>query len=89
MLAVKGSGTVVTCPSCDGAKEGMALVNRGDAGCALEKIPCWRCHGAGEISQEAFVRFEDGRRMKNERLERGESLREAAAREGMRPLELS
>lgn len=55
----------------------------------VEKIHCFTCHGAGEISEEHVRLIEEGERLRADRIARGLSLREEAARLGCPPRELS
>jgi DnaJ-class molecular chaperone len=72
------------CPSCGGAKTVRALVNYGrQRGCVWEQIPCITCHGQGEISEEEALAIEERDRIRNERVARGESMKDAATRLGM------
>jgi DnaJ-class molecular chaperone len=73
-----------TCPSCNGAKELRALCNYGPPkGCVWEMVPCITCHGAGEISDAEAKAIEEHGRIRRERLDRGESMKDAATRLGM------
>lgn len=56
-------------------------------GCVWETIDCITCYGAGEVTEEFMQRREEGARIRNERLARGESMKEAANRLGMTLIE--
>lgn len=74
----------MTCPSCDGAKTVMALVNYGGKkGCVAERITCITCDGAGEITEDKQREMEERDRIRRERVERNETMRDAANRLGM------
>lgn len=74
------------CPRCNGAGAYRALVCPSGE---LRDITCSLCGGARELSDEQALRLEDGARMRRERIDRGESLREAARRLGISPSDLS
>ena len=81
------------CPDCEGCGRMPALVNRGPAGCRWETIDCLTCNGAGTMPALAYAellgRRLRGNELRSQRMERGESLREAAKRLGMAPERLS
>lgn len=85
------------CPDCCGTgKTGHVHVNFGyderTGGCRgewRETMPCLRCKGSGEVSDEMAQWMADGKAMRDARVARGESLMEAARRMGMGSAELS
>jgi hypothetical protein len=85
---------MMTCPDCNGVKRLMSLVNHRnqyDEGstCTAEEIDCTTCSGTGEVDPEHAVRITRGRAMRDARLERNESIWDAAKAMGLRPSEYS
>lgn len=75
---------MITCPSCNGSKKVNALVNYGPSkGCVWEQVPCIICHGIGDLSEEEMHALEERNRIRQERIDRGESMHAAADRLGM------
>ena len=81
--------TMVQCPSCSGAKQVRALVNRGKAGCSWEMVDCPTCRGAGEVDADFARRRAEGDAIREARLKEHKSQREAAAERGMSLAEYS
>lgn len=82
----------MTCPECDGAKQNTALVcgvRDGRRFCDQRNLTCGTCGGTGVITEEQAARIKEGRRLRNDRVARGVSQREEAARLGITPQELS
>ena len=79
----------IICPSCDGRKENFVFVNRGTQPHTQETWPCSTCKGIGSITAEHMARIEAGAVLRAERQSRDMSLREEAARLGIKPSELS
>ena len=52
-------------------------------------MPCADCDGTGQWSAERLELYERGQRYREQRVLRGESLREAAKRLGVSPTQLS
>ena len=77
------------CPICEGRKRALAHINRGSAPHSWEKMDCRACAGTGMISAETATAIANGRSMRERRIARDESLREAAKRLGVSPAELS
>lgn len=79
------------CPRCDGSGFITAFVNRGpDIGKhSVETLPCSTCSGVGSIDDETARRIADGKSMRDQRVARLETLRDAARRLGMTSSELS
>gem|GEM_PF-3394527 len=80
-----------TCPRCDGKKTSIAHVNTGPDAKKhrWEERQCDTCKGLGEITQEHEARIARGKEMRNTRVARGESLLDAAKRQGITPSQLS
>lgn len=53
-----------------------------------ETMPCHDCGGTGRWSSERLAAYEQGQGMRAARVERGESIRDASKRLGIRPAEL-
>lgn len=53
------------------------------------EIPCDRCKGTGEVSEQSTRWIIIGRKMRKDRLARGFGLRREAMRRGIKPSELS
>lgn len=77
------------CPDCNGHREGMVHLNRGDQPHEWRMMPCRTCQGSGSIDEDHANRIGEGERLKAERLARGMGLRQEAARLGISPVELS
>lgn len=79
------------CPRCDGRGwVGPIHINRGDKPHEWRKrMDCDLCRATGTISDDVRDAIELGRRFRERRIARDESLREAAQRLGMRASELS
>jgi hypothetical protein len=70
------------CPSCHGAKQFLVICNG-------SFIPCFRCKASGrvpDIQKKWIVR---GRKIRNDRVKRGVTLREEAKRRKLDVLALS
>ena len=79
----------ITCPSCDGEKGGMALVNFGAQGCQQMWMGCSQCKGEGVIPEEMLSWMARGEKMREDRFSRDLSLREEAKRLGISVVEYS
>jgi hypothetical protein len=84
---------MTTCPDCNGARETFAMVHghRSD-GTAFHRsgmMPCRTCKGTGEISDAKAAALVEGERRRQDRIARGLSGREEAARLGITPIELN
>lgn len=75
------------CPQCEGRGWFDAFAMRA-TGCSLESLDCPACEGKGEVSEATLARLQKGRRMREDRLARGLSVREEAARLGISLLQL-
>jgi len=81
-----------TCPECDGTgrTKGPVHINRGDQPHEwVDSLPCFCCSGARTISDDYWDARQRGAELRKERLARGESLFEAAKRQGVSPSEIS
>jgi len=74
----------MNCPDCKGEKVTQALVNRGAMGCSWESIKCVTCLGTGNVRADYSAAREaalaEGAILRRYRLERDESLLDAATR---------
>ena len=69
----------VECPCCMGDGYGPAFVSRTDGDCGFEPaLRCSRCKGDGKVPAEMVGWIADGRRLRDERVASGKSLRERA-----------
>lgn len=80
---------MITCPTCHGEKECFVFENRGDHPHTSGYRPCFTCNGAGEITDEHKARIEQGRKLKQDRYDRKETLIDCASRLGITVVELS
>lgn len=83
--------STILCKFCDGkGYSGPVHVNRGGGrGEWLDRIECTHCGETGVWDAEHLARYEEGQAHKKQRVERGESIRKAAARLGVTPDQLS
>lgn len=81
--------STITCPHCDGKRQVYAFLNHGPDMHASGFINCQACNGTGEVTQEHAARIASGEKARRERIERGESLNDAARRLGITPAQLS
>lgn len=77
------------CPSCNGDGGGMAHINRGNKPHTFEWVACSICSGDGVVSDERAALIAEGKKLREARLARDESLLEMATRLNMSPAELS
>ena len=78
------------CPTCLGEKKLLAHLNRGiDATHSFEYIDCITCKGTGEITEEHFKKIQMGKELRKARIERGETLFDAAKRQKLTTAQLS
>lgn len=81
------------CPRCDGSGFYSAVVCgiRSDGGrfSEVRRLPCATCRSSGRISEQRAAAMNAGERMRQDRIRRGISQREEAARLGITPQELS
>ena len=83
--------STITCPHCDGKRQVYAFLNHGPDYRTHTSgyMNCQTCHATGEITQEHAARIASGEKARRERIERGESLNDAARRLGITPAQLS
>ena len=83
--------STITCPHCDGKRQVYAFLNHGPDYRTHTSgyVQCSTCQGMGAITTEHAERIKTGKRVQAERIERGESLNDAARRLGISPAELS
>lgn len=81
----------VTCPNCAGEGGGQAFVNRGEdiSKHSVEWITCRTCNGDGKITDERAECIAAGKRMRDVRVAKQETLLVASRRMGISPAELS
>ena len=81
----------MNCPTCKGKGTVFGHMNNGqDSGKHIwGNMKCFTCKGAGEITQEHADRIEAGQKLYRQRLCSGETLYEAAKRQGLTPAQLS
>lgn len=82
-----------TCPHCNGAKRGLCFLDGVDKDghhVGWQEIrDCSTCQGTGEVDDITAKRIEAGRKLRRARLDKYESMREAAQRLGIRVVEYS
>ena len=84
----------VACPSCNGSGTTTALVcyridHQQSSYSRVQTMPCTRCRGEKEVSEETFEWTAQGERMREARLERRLSQGAAARLLGISPMEYS
>lgn len=78
------------CPVCNGKKFILAFVNQGDLGPHhYGRTPCYFCRETGVVDDGYPARAEAGKKMRLDRLARGETLKEASDKMGISPADLS
>lgn len=80
------------CPECNGTgrTKGPVHINRGDQPHEwVESLRCFCCDGVRYISQAHWDARERGAELRKQRIARGETLREAAQRQGVTSSEIS
>ena len=75
------------CPVCNGKKEVFAFTLREGGKCV--NMPCELCVGYGQVSDIHQAWIKEGKCLKDERIQRGITLRIEARRRGMRASVLS
>lgn len=82
---------MATCPRCDGKGwSGPVHINRGDQPHEWrERMDCDFCKGTGQITADQERAIALGKRLREKRVAREESLLEASHRLGLKPSELS
>jgi len=81
----------IACKYCNGRGwTGPVHVNRGNgSGEWLDRMECTHCGGTGRWDSDHLARYEKGQAHRRERIERSETILEAAARLGVTPAQLS
>lgn len=79
------------CPGCKGKGVVFGHMNTGPDSSKHQwgNMQCMTCRGSGKITQDHAARIEAGHKLYRQRLNSGETLGEAAARQGMTPSQLS
>jgi hypothetical protein len=81
------------CPTCNGKKKLMAFVDGhradGTPFGGVQDVDCFTCRGTGEVDEQYRARLAAGKAMRDERVAKDQSLREAARERGISPAELS
>ena len=79
------------CPECKGKGTVFGHMNTGPDSSKHKwgDMQCMTCAGRGEITQHHADLIEQGLKLYRQRLSSGETLGEAAARQGMTPAQLS
>lgn len=70
-----------TCPDCKGRRTLLSICGG--------VFWCFTCHGHGEVTDDYEARYQEARRIRNDRLARGETVRSEAKRLGMSAVEYS
>lgn len=75
------------CPACNGAKQGPAFVDRrarnGRMVGSCEMLDCFQCGGKGEVPDLMLIWIANGKKAREERLVRHETLGDCARRLGI------
>lgn len=78
------------CPSCGGDGQTFAHINHRDPKLhGFRWVACFTCDGAGYFTASQAASYEAGRKLRDDRITRGESLISEARRLGISPSELS
>lgn len=77
------------CPACKGRKGNVVLAKQTDGPCRPMQLPCYLCKGTGQVSDEQLDWIKLGQKLREDRMARDESSREAAKRLGLHPVEYS
>ncbi|WP_345840856.1 hypothetical protein [Shewanella algae] len=79
------------CNDCNGKGVVNAFVNTGldSSQHYYGQTHCYRCNGTGSVPEEMTQWIEDGKRLRQERVQRGETLLMAANRQGLSIAQLS
>lgn len=87
-LPCKEATKNILCPQCNGEKESMGFVCRGD-GCDVKPLGCILCRGQGKVDYGKYSRWLEGQNLVADRKARGETLRSEAERLGISMTKLS
>lgn len=80
---------VTMCPSCAGEKRSYRITHHTNRAASYGWAPCETCAGVGSISLERSNVLTEAERHRQDRVDRGVSLRAEAARLGISSRELS
>lgn len=93
IMTIEPQPVRLVCPRCEGnpPQETTRFMHMADGTDRVEtgKWPCEFCKGAGWVSMARMQAYQDGKRMRTERVARGESLYAAAQRLGLGSAQLS
>lgn len=74
---------MIPCPSCHGdGQTGLSFIHYASGPGRIDRLRCFTCKGEKQITEEHAARIERGKLMYRERIGRGKTLREDAARLG-------
>lgn len=79
---------MITCPHCNGDRR-VFMFWDGSEHRGSGFVNCSTCKGEGFITDEHMTRIVEGKKRRDDRVERGVSLKEEAERLGINPVELS
>lgn len=78
------------CPVCLGSPKSIAHFNMGEnKPHEWREIECDACEGTGRVTQHRMDAITEGKKLRQDRIERNMSLREEAQRLGISPVQLS
>lgn len=81
---------MLVCPGCSGDRQVFAHVNTQDPEThGFQWIDCSTCKGAGEITEDMRESIDAGRKARQNRIDRGLTLRQEADRLGVSAVVLS
>ena len=82
-------GELVKCPVCLGNCRVFVAIDRSNGIGDIGWRPCYECGGSGTVTEERANAIRKGRELRQARVNRGETLREAATKMGITTIELS
>ena len=68
------------CPTCHGTRTVSQFVETPGGGILTRTAPCQECHGEGFVSNEQANRIKRGWKLREERIMRGETMKQSAER---------